>query len=590
MLAELSIHDFAIIDRLHLRLAAGFNVLTGETGAGKSIIIDALGVLLGARADSSWVRAGADRARVEGIFALTDEQRALVTPVLDEYGLADTAEDAAELILTREITAAGRSTGRVNGRAVTAAVLNAVGEALVDIHGQSEHLSLLRVRQHIELLDRYAGLSAPRAQVAETVRAVRAVRGELTALRRDERELARRQEMLRFQVDEIEAAGLSAQEDEALLQERVRLVNAHKLMELAETVYAALYEPGDEQRGALDLLDDAAGDLASLVRLDPRLAEQETALVAALDALEGIGRAMRDYRDEIEANPERLQEVEERLNLIHGLKRKYGDSIDDILAFAARASEELSSIENRGERLGELAAQEERLLQRLAEQAEALSQARRAAGERMARAVETELTELRMERTQVAVQVDRVEAEDGCPIDGQRYAFDTTGIDRVEFLIAPNPGEPLKPLVKIASGGETSRLMLALKTVLAAGDTVPTLIFDEIDQGIGGRVGEIVGRKLWRLTVANGVPALTHQVICITHLPQIASYGDSHFNVAKRVVGDRTATVIRAIEGDERVDEIAVMLGADTTLTRQTALEMLDNTASLKTVERVPHG
>lgn len=582
MLAELSIQDFAIIDRLHLHLAPGFNVLTGETGAGKSIIIDALGVLLGARADSAWVRAGADRARVEGVFALSGEQRTLLRPVLEEYGLAEAAAESDDLILTREITSAGRSTGRVNGRAVTASILNAVGEALVDIHGQSEHLSLLRVRQHIELLDRYAGLGAQRAELAEAVRTVRGVRGELAALRRDERELARRQEMLRFQVDEIEAAALNVAEDEELVRERVRLVNAHKLMELAETVYAFLYEPGDEQRGVLDLLGDASDDLSSLTRLDPRLADQETALVAAMDALEEVGRAMRDYRDEIEANPERLQEVEERLTLIHNLKRKYGETIGDVLAFAARASAELAGIENRGERMEQLAADEERLLAALGGQAETLSQARRAAGERMARAVETELTELRMERTQVAVQVDRIEAEDGCPVDGRRYAFDTTGIDRVEFLISPNPGEPLKPLVKIASGGETSRLMLALKTVLAAGDTVPTLIFDEIDQGIGGRVGEIVGRKLWRLTTANGVPTFTHQVICITHLPQIASYGDSHFSVAKRVVGDRTATVIHAIEGDERVDEIATMLGADTTLTRQTALEMLDKTASLK--------
>jgi len=589
VLVELSIQDFAIIDRLHLRLAPGFNVLTGETGAGKSIIVDALGVLLGARADSAWVRAGADRARLEGVFALSDDQRALLQPVLDEYGLTEAAAESDDLILTREITAAGRSTGRVNGRAVTAAILGAVGEALVDIHGQSEHLSLLRVRQHIELLDRYAGLGAPRAELAETVRAVRAVRGELVALRRDERELARRQEMLRFQVDEIEAAELSAAEDQDLLQERVRLVNAHKLMEMAEMVYALLYEPGDEQRGVLDLLGDAADNLGGLARLDPRLADQDAAFVAAMDSLEDVGRAMRDYRDEIEANPARLQEVEERLTLIHNLKRKYGETIDDVLAFAERASVELAGIENRGERMEQLAAEEERLLVVLGGQAEALSQARRAAGERMARAVEVELAELRMERTQFAAHLARVEADDGCPIDDRRYAFDATGVDHVEFLISPNPGEPLKPLVKIASGGETSRLMLALKTVLAAGDTVPTLIFDEIDQGIGGRVGEIVGRKLWRLTTANGVPALTHQVICITHLPQIASYGDSHFSVAKRVVGDRTATVIRAIDGDERVDEIAVMLGADTSLTRQTALEMLSNTASLKTGERAAH-
>ena len=582
MLTEISIQDFAIIDRLRLSLAPGFNVLTGETGAGKSIIIDALGVLLGARADSSWVRSGADRARVEGLFALTDFQRELLTPVLEEYGLLEAVEEADELILTREISASGRSTGRVNGRAVTAAALGAVGQTLVDIHGQTEHLSLLRVRQHIDLLDRYAGLGGPRAQVAETARKVRAVRQELTALRRDERELARRQEMLRYQVDEIEEASLRPGEDVDLAQERVRLVNAQKLMELAEGVYAALYDMGDEQRGALDLLGDAAGQLHSLVKLDPRLADQETTLMAAMDGLAVLGRAMRDYRDEIEGNPERLEEVEDRLLLIANLKRKYGDTVEDILAFAQRASTELEGIENRSERMEALQAQEGRLLKRLGEQAAALSVARREAGDRMARAVETELAELRMERTQFYVNLERVEDPAGCPIDGARYAFDTTGVDRVEFLISPNPGEPLRPLVKIASGGETSRLMLALKSVLAAGDTVPTLIFDEIDQGIGGRVGEIVGRKLWKLTVANNHADLTHQVICITHLPQIAAYGDAHFNVAKKVHGDRTTTIIRPIEHDERVAELTTMLGAETDLARQTATEMLDSTASLK--------
>lgn len=582
MLTELSIQDFAIIDRVRLSLNAGFNVLTGETGAGKSIIIDALGVLLGGRADSNWVRAGAERARIEGMFALADSQRELLAPVLDEYGLTDDVADAEELILTREITAAGRSTGRVNGRAVTAAVLGAVGEALVDIHGQTEHLSLLRVKQHIDLLDRYAGLGEERTRVAETVRKVRAVRQELATLRRDERELARRQEMLRFQVDEIETAGLQPGEDQDLLAERVRLVNAQKLMEMADAIYAALYDMGEDQRGALDLLDDAHGELSGLLRLDPRLAEHETALLAAMDSLEAIGRAMRDYRDDIESNPERLQEVEDRLVLIGNLKRKYGDSIEDILAFAERASAELTTLENRTERLDELVVQETRLLKRVAEQAEALSQSRRAAGERLARSVEAELTELRMERTQFAVNLERVETPDGCPINGKRYAFDTTGVDRVEFLISPNPGEPLRPLVKIASGGETSRLMLALKSVLAAGDTVPTLIFDEIDQGIGGRVGEIVGRKLWKLTVANGHAGLTHQVICITHLPQIAAYGDTHFNVSKRVVGDRTATLIQPVEAEARVTEIMTMLGADTDLTRQAASEMLRSTVDVK--------
>ncbi len=596
MLAELAIHNFAIIDKLILTLSPGFNVLTGETGAGKSIIIDAVSLLLGGRADSSVVRTGADQARIEGVFVLGPAQREALRPILEELGIEDEGD---ALILARELGASGRSVSRINGRAVTVKALQEVGEHLVDIHGQSEHLSLLRVRAHVDLLDRYAGLAELRAQVAACVRELRHVRDQLAALRRDARELARRVDLLEFQVMEIKQAKLKPGEEEVLAQERILLTNAERLVELATGIYQALYEGDGEQRAALDLLSDALRDLAHLEKLDPRLADQRQAAETAVFALEDLAHAMRDYRDNIEYSPARLAQVEERLDLIFRLKRKYGESIPEILAFGERAAQELETVSHSEERIQALEAEEQARLAELAELAKELSAARHAASESLARAVEQELEELRMSRTRLQVSLERVEAADGVEIDGQRYAFDATGIDRVEFLISPNPGEPLRPLVKIASGGETSRLMLALKTVLTTADTTPTLIFDEIDTGIGGRVGEIVGRKLWGLTqfrvpgfesrvdseleTRNSERGLRHQVICVTHLPQIAVYGDAHYQISKSVAGERTLTAAQMLDGETRVDEIMQMLGSSADAARQTAAAMLDQVRQWKT-------
>jgi DNA repair protein RecN (Recombination protein N) len=594
MLLELSITNFAIIDELHLPLAPGFNVLTGETGAGKSIIIDAVSLLVGGKADPGMIRTGADQARIEGIFALDPASQAALAPVFAEYGLDD---GSAELILSRDVNASGRSVARVNGRAVPVRVLQELGEALIDLHGQTEHLSLLRPRTHVDLLDRYAGLLELRERVATQVRELRDVRRQLAELRHDARELARRIDLLQYQVEEIRAARLKPGEEEELEAERSRLANAEELMQLSEAVYTALYEGGDEQQSALDLLGQVVRDLTHLARLDNRLAELRQMAESAAYQLEDLARAARDYRDGIEFNPVRLRAVEERLDLIFRLKRKYGDSIPDILAFAARAERELETISHSEERIEELQSEEQRLLDTLSQVCGALSQARHQAVGNLAARIEAELADLRMERTRFHVSLEREEAPDGVEIDGQRWAFDTTGIDRVEFLISPNPGEPVKPLVKIASGGETSRLMLALKTVLAHADPVPTLIFDEIDAGIGGRVGEIVGRKLWGLTrpqtadrrptadehpqrsaVGSQPSSIQHQVLCVTHLPQLAVYGDAHHAVSKHVVGERTATRVRPVAGDERVIELSLMLGSDSAITREKAAELLRET------------
>ncbi|MFQ6059360.1 MAG: DNA repair protein RecN [Anaerolineae bacterium] len=572
MLIELSISNFAIIDQLHLRFAPGFNVLTGETGAGKSIIIDAVSLVLGERADSTMIRAGADQARVEGIFVLGATQQEAIVPLLREYGLEDGGE---ELILAREINRSGRHVCRVNGRAVPLKILQRVGEGLVDIHGQGEHLSLLRVREHVDFLDHYGGLGELRGQVVATVKALRQVRQELADLRRDERELARRMDLLEYQVNEIAAAKLRPGEEEELNQERTLLANAERLISLADEAYRALYDGREAQKSALDLLGEVAHSLTSLETLDARLGEPRRVAEELSYQVEDLARTLRDYRDRIEYDPARLRQVEERLDLIYNLKRKYGDSIEEILAFGERAARELATITHSEERIAELEEQEQALLGQLSGLAEELSQARRQVSERLAAAIEGELAELGMDRARFQVAMEWVEAEDGVEIGGRRYAFDSTGVDRVEFLISPNPGEPLRPLAKIASGGETSRLMLAMKSILSAADRIPTLIFDEIDAGIGGRAGAVVGRKLWGLSPE-------HQVLCVTHLPQLACFADAHYQVSKEEVGGRTVTRARPVVGEERIEELTLMLGSRSEVTRQKVLEMLEQTRQWK--------
>ena len=571
MLVELSIRNFAIIEFLRLQFGPGFTVFTGETGAGKSIIIDAVGLLLGGRASSDVVRAGCESAQVEGVFVPPPETWRTLRPLLEELGLIE--EDSEELILTREVSRARRNICRVNGRAVTLGTLQQIGRHLVDIHGQGEHLSLLQVRHHVDFLDRFAGLMPQRQAFGELVRQLRKVRAQLQALRQDERELARRMDLLRYQIAEIRAAKLQPGEEEELRRQRMLLANAERRMELASELYALLVE-GEEGSSASDLLGLAVESLEALAKLDEALASEHQALEEIFYNLEELGRTIRNYREEIEYNPEQLSEVEERLELIQGLKRKYGDSIEEVLAFAERAEEELEGITHSEERIEELQAEEKRLQEELAKLGEALHNARKEAAERLAQAIEAELAELHMERARFAVDIRWQEDSQGVEIAGRRYAFTTSGFDRVEFLIAPNPGEEPKPLAKIASGGEASRLMLAMKTVLSASDPVPTLIFDEIDTGIGGRTGSVVGHKLWQL-------AKEHQVFCVTHLPQIACYGQQHIRVAKEVVGGRTISNAQVLSPEERLRELAAMLGGVVTdASLQSAEELLQRVSS----------
>ena len=567
MLVELEVRDFAIIEHLRLRLGAGFNVLTGETGAGKSIIIGAVGQLLGERANTDTVRTGAERAIVEGVFepgAAADAIR----EVLEEYGV----DEDPVLIMSREINAAGRSTGRVNGRAVPVRALAQIGRLLIDVHGQSENASLKRESTHLILLDRYAGLEPDRLALAERVRQRRAFQAELAGLQRDERELARRAGLLSFQIDEIEAAGLSAEEEAALLGERTRLAGGERLIRRLDTAYAAL-QGGDDVTeaggGGLDQLDAALAALDEIIAIDPSLTEARDALAGATEAAADAARAVRSARDGFDFSPERLEEVEERLVAYSDLKRKYGPEVSDVLAFGMRAAEELASIESADARVEALGGEIERAGVEIGRLAESLSKARQKAGRRLAKAVVEQLESLGMEGSRFEVDFERRESADGVPVGDGLFAVDETGIEHIRFLVSANAGEPPRPLAQIASGGETARIMLGLKSILSAADRVPTLIFDEIDAGIGGRIGDVVGRKLWSL-------ARGHQVLCVTHLPQVAVFGDRHAHVRKSIAGGRTATHVDMLDEAARVTEVALMLGGEGEAVRRNALSLIE--------------
>lgn len=624
MLLELSIKDFAIIESLQIRLHRMFNVFTGETGAGKSIIIDAVNALLGGKIGADFVRAGCERATIEGIFSIdalppvsndwrpfdTDlfgnshnntslneaatlyeafdaapepqmsvdaasaDARVALASLLHEYNI--TPEDG-QLILSRDIFRSGRTVARINGRAFSQQVLQQVASWLVDIHGQSEHMSLLRPEQHVNFLDRFAELLPLRAQLAAQVSEWRAATKTLQALQQNEREQARRAEFLRFEIDEIEKAELQVGEIEELEQERKVLGNAERLRELCAAVYTLLSggEIGsDDFKPALDQLREAQHSMSELTRLNPDLQEYEESLSEAMYRLEDVASSVSSYAGDIEDDPERLAEIEDRLALIARLKRKYGASIEEILRHIEEDRAELDGIIHRDETIAQLQQQDSVFRRDIGQIAQQISERRLAAASSLAAAMEEQLDDLNMKRARFLVEMEQVADEQGVPasVNGQPeqlYACDLTGIDRVQFLIAPNPGEPFKPLTKIASGGETSRLMLALKTILAEADATPTLIFDEIDAGISGKSGQIVGEKLWMLTH-------NHQVICVTHLPQIATFADTHYSVSKQIYDERTITIVNQLRPEQRVREIAhIMGGSVTEFSMKSAEEML---------------
>ncbi len=566
MLTELHIKNFAIIQQLELAFANGLVIFTGETGAGKSIIMDALEAVLGGRAEATNIRTGADRAQIEATFRITPEIKPPIHAILAAQELLD---DEDFIKLSREIRAEGPNTARINGRVVTATLQREIGAYLVDIHGQSEHLSLLHVRNHLRLLDSFANVKSQLEDYRITYEHLRRVRNDLQALRQSELDAARRVDMLNYQIQEIDAAKLTTGDEEELRQERLRLANAESLAKHAQSALLLIEGGAEEVPGISELLGEVVSALHSLSKIDATTQAFHDRAESNLTSLQDIAMELQNYAEKIEFNPRLLNRVEERIDLINNLKRKYGHTIEEILAFAENARFELEMITHAEERIEALEDEETQFLGELARKAQAISEKRHEFAVRLSKGVEAELDDLRMAKARFEVQIGKRLDETGLPLlNGESVAFDATGFDKVEFLVETNPGEGMKSLVKVASGGETSRLMLALKNVLVKADKVPTLIFDEIDQGIGGRVGLVVGEKLWHLS-------RQHQVMCITHLPQLAGFGDQHYRVVKIMSNGRTLTDVHRLEDQDRLDELAQMFGPLSEGTLRSADEIL---------------
>jgi len=560
MLLDLEIRNFAIIDQLRIQFGSGLNALTGETGAGKSIIIDALGAVLGERISADMVRSGSKTAYVDARFELDGlASSAAMSALLEEHGID---ASGGELILSREIQAGGRSTARINGRTATAALLGSLGQLLVDIHGQSDHLSLLRPAAQLAILDRYAQLDSSRRAVADLVREWRALRARLDAVDSGARDRAQRIDLLRFQTEEIAAAALRPGEDTELDTERNRLANAERLAQLV-SIAAALVGGNDlAESSAGDLLRNATRSLGDAAALDASLAPLTERAVEVAVLVDEIALELRDYLDEIEVNPDRLEVVQDRLELIKQFKRKYGGTIEEILAYAEEAQRELDELGGSEHDESALRERVEAVEQRVLAAAAELSERRKVAATQLATDASLAAAELNLGSMMFDIAV-RPKPENA--------PFDETGADLVEFLFAPNAGEVSKSLARVASGGETARMMLALKSVLADTDRTPTLVFDEVDVGIGGRSGQMVGQKLQEL--AGG-----HQVVVITHLPQIAAVAEHHFKISKDISSGRTISQVVLLESAQRIDELAAMIDGEppSATSRKAALEMLE--------------
>jgi len=554
MLVELRIVNFALIEQLSLQFQSGFTVLTGETGAGKSLLIDAIALLVGGRASTDQIRSGEDEAQLEAAFSLPDTH-----PLLQRLRLQEIiGQNESELILRRVLSRSGRHRVYVNGSLCPLRVLEELGGTLVDIHGQHEQQSLLATAKQLEALDGFGRLTELREQYEHTYQGWKELRRALEVLQNDIVDRARREDLLRFQAQEIEQAGLLSDEEEQLRSERQRLVHANRLRELAHEAYVELQ--ADEQ-AVLTRLGRVGRTLTELVQIDPAMGDCEHIATESAIPLKELAGRLRDYAQRLEADPARQAVVEDRIDLIQQLKKKYGGSVEAVIATGNRVQEELQLLDNHQERTAELTSQLEEKAHRLRTLAQQLSQKRTDAAKRMTTSVEAELAALKMEQAIFLVMVSRDESPEG---------IGPTGCDRVEFLLSSNPGEPPRPLGRVASGGELSRIMLALKTVLAEMDQVPVLVFDEIDTGVGGAVAAAMGTKLRKL-------GSFHQVFCITHLPQVASQAEHHLLVEKGLDGQRTSTSVRMLKGVGREEEIARMLGGSTITkkVRETAAELI---------------
>lgn len=567
MLLELRIKNFAIIEALNLEFKPGLIILTGETGAGKSIIMGALDMLLGQRVDMTTLRKGSEIASVEAVFKIPQSVKDPIIQLLEKEEILEGSE---YITLTRELRKDKRNTARVNGHRTNVGVLVELGEYLVDIHGQSEHLSLMRVNQHLGLLDRFSGTTDLLSKYQEIYSELKDIQVGLNRLRKSDQEAEKRKELLAFQVEEIELAGLEDGEEQILVERRNRLANAEKLAGLSQNILILLDDAPGHQPTVMDLVGQIVSSVEDLSKTDPGLAALNEKTGELSEGLFEVGKDLRAYLESLEFDPNELENVQDRLELIRGLQRKYGDTIPKIIAYQNQSQEELLEITDRSTRIIELEGLEGRLLEELSQRGGELSRGRKQGALVLASELETQLNDLKMAGSRFEVDFKSREDPEGVfTEEGQRVAYYSNGLEKVEFLIEANPGEGFKPLAKTASGGETARLMLAIKNVLAQADNISTLVFDEIDQGIGGRIGAVVGEKLYRLTAK-------HQVICITHLPQLAGFGQQHYQVSKDIEGGRSYIQVQEISGEERIKELATMLGGPSEKNLESAQELLD--------------
>ncbi|MBI3399213.1 MAG: DNA repair protein RecN [Deltaproteobacteria bacterium] len=556
MLLELNIKDFAIIDNLQISFGKGLNILTGETGAGKSIIVDAVKLILGDRASADDIRSSKDEAVIEAM--LDSASCKGIATLLETAGL----QNDENLVIRRIISRSGKNKVFINGSMANLAMLQDIGSRIIDIYGQHEHQSLTRSEEHIDILDGFGNLMPLRQEFAGIYKEYALIKSELDNLTLDSQRLVEKQDFLNFQSNEIEAAGLKAGEDEELKKEKEILANAEKLFEASNSGHDILYAASG---AVLERVGHVLNKLKDVSRFDQRLKPTIETLETAISQLEDAASFLRDYSQDISFEPRRLEEVDNRLDTINKLKKKYGQTIDAILQKKEEVDRELDNIIHHDEKITELQEKLESAKENLIKLSKRLSEKRIDAAKLLKKKIETELSDLNMKKTVFEVRIEKNKDINGDFILGEK------GVDRVEFFISPNIGEEPKPLSKIASGGELSRIMLAIKRITTTGK-IPVLIFDEVDAGIGGGTAEVVGRKLKEVSK-------NHQVLCITHLPQIAAYADTHYSVSKEVRGGRTVAGVKELKADERVAELSRMLGGVkiTDKTKEHAIEMLEN-------------
>jgi DNA repair protein RecN (Recombination protein N) len=560
LLSELSIKNFAIIESLSVSFQKGLTVLTGETGAGKSIIIDAVHLLVGGRGSAEFVRHGEEKAEIEGLFFLEGENHPCYTKIKD-FGIEI---EEGMIVLRRDISSSGKSVCRVNGKLVTIAGLREIGHTLIDIHGQHEHQELMDEARHINLLDQFGGEEIIPALVEyQTVyKTYEQTIKKMKNLNENEQQMAHRLDLIQFQLEEIQKAQLKMNEDEDLFEEKRRLNNFEKIFESVQSSYTAL--KGDQK--GLDWIGLVMDHLESAADINPSYKELHESVANSFYLLEDAARTLRNELDVLEYDPLRLNEIEDRLSEINQLKRKYGATISEILEYSAKIEEEIETIENKEKHIGQMEKELSSLKKDLQLEAENLSKSRKKWAKKLTKLIHQELKGLYMDKTIFEVKFEKSEG------------FAKNGADKIEFYLSTNPGEPLKPLSKIASGGELSRIMLALKSIFSKHQGVTSIIFDEVDTGVSGRVAQAIAEKIYKV-------AINSQVLCISHLPQVAAMADTHLFIAKNTNSGRTKTSVISLLEVDRVREIGRMIsGVEfTELTRQHAEELLQMARYAKT-------